>query len=118
MSESMRKCSLITMSQGNVKVLGETFQSFSTFCDEIVYGDLLVLEADREVLKEYQKEFNLKVVKYPFNFIYKNGFSYFLNDLATYSTNNNDSHCDTCKQLGGGAHSLNQIVPKEVRKVC
>ena len=23
------------------------------------------------------------------------------------------SHCDTCKQLGGGAYSLNQIVPKD-----
>lgn len=22
-------------------------------------------------------------------------------------------HCDTCKKLGGGAYSLNQIVPKE-----
>merc|ERR1712098_383194 len=26
-------------------------------------------------------------------------------------------HCDTCKQLGGGAYSLNQIVPKENLKV-
>ncbi|PBP21934.1 hypothetical protein BUE80_DR007214 [Diplocarpon rosae] len=26
-------------------------------------------------------------------------------------------HCDTCKKLGGGAYSLNQIVPKENLKV-
>ncbi|KAN0112792.1 Mss4-like protein [Hyaloscypha variabilis] len=26
-------------------------------------------------------------------------------------------HCDTCKQLGGGAYSLNQILPKENLKL-
>ncbi|KAI9830534.1 MAG: hypothetical protein M1819_005492 [Sarea resinae] len=26
-------------------------------------------------------------------------------------------HCDTCKQLGGGAYSLNQIVPQENLKI-
>lgn len=26
-------------------------------------------------------------------------------------------HCDTCKQLGGGTYSLNQIVPKENLKL-
>jgi hypothetical protein len=31
------------------------------------------------------------------------------------NTNTWYSHCDTCKQLGGGTYSLNQIVPKDVR---
>ncbi|KAB8343130.1 hypothetical protein FH972_022723 [Carpinus fangiana] len=26
-------------------------------------------------------------------------------------------HCDTCKQLGGGAYSLNQIIPKKNLKI-
>ena len=28
-----------------------------------------------------------------------------------------NSHCDTCKSLGGGAYSLNQIIPKSDLKV-
>lgn len=27
------------------------------------------------------------------------------------------SHCDTCKYLGGGAYSLNQIIPKSALKI-
>lgn len=91
--------SLLTMGQGNVKVLMETFRSFSTFCDEIVYGDLLIWDEDREVLKEYEKEFNLRIVKYPFNFIYKKGFSYFLNDLSKRATNNMVIYANTSEVI-------------------
>lgn len=31
------------------------------------------------------------------------------------NTNTWYSHCDTCKQLGGGTYSLNQVLPKNVR---
>lgn len=87
------------MGQGNVKVLGETFKSFSSFCDEIVYGDMLVWEQDREILNEYKKEFNLKIVKYPFNFIYKNGFAVFLNDLASHSSNDMVIYANTSEVI-------------------
>lgn len=35
----------------------------------------------------------------------------------TKLTNNLNSHCDTCKILGGGAYTLNQIIPKSALKI-
>jgi len=78
---------LITMGAGNVSVLKETLKSASTVCDEIIYGDMLLFEEDREVLHSYKSEFNMKVVPLPFNFIFKNGFSHCLNTLAEHTTN-------------------------------
>lgn len=79
--------SLICMGAGNVKVLKETFKSASTFCDEIIYGDMLLWESDRQILKSYQKEFNIKVVPFVFNFLFLHGFSTLLNELAWNATN-------------------------------
>jgi hypothetical protein len=81
---------LLTMAAGNVKVLRKTIESFIGVCDEVVFGDMLLWEEDREVLKSYAKKYNLKIVSLPFNFIYKNGFSATLNTLADNATN------DTC----------------------
>jgi hypothetical protein len=78
---------LLTMGAGNVKVLKETFKSASTVCNEIVYGDMLLFEEDRELLHSYKDEFNLKIVPLKFNFIFKNGFSECLNVLAGRATN-------------------------------
>lgn len=80
--------SLICMGAGNVKVLRETFKSASSICDEIVYGDMLLFDDDREILHSYQKEFNLKIIKLPFCYIFKNGFASVLNYLATKTSNN------------------------------
>ena len=76
------------MGAGNVLVLKETLKSFSKICDEVIYGDLLVWEEDREILKSYQEEFNIKIVSFPFNYIFKHGFSSILNALASHATNN------------------------------
>lgn len=35
----------------------------------------------------------------------------------TKLTNNLNSHCDTCKILGGGAYTMNQIIPKSALKI-
>lgn len=77
----------LTMGAGNVRVLKETLKSLSTVCDEIVYGEMLLFEDDKEVLEGYKKEFNLKVINFPFNYIFKNGFSAILNELATHAKN-------------------------------
>jgi len=72
---------LVTMAQGNPLVLKETFKSFWGIVDEIIFGDLTLFSDDKELIKSYQNEFNLKIVEYPFNYIFKNGFSSILNSL-------------------------------------
>jgi len=78
----------LTMGAGNVRVLYKTLESLSTVCDEIIYGDMLLFEDDREILESYKRFFNLKIIKYDFNFIFKNGFSAILNSLADHAKNN------------------------------
>lgn len=79
--------SLLTMGAGNVLVLRKTLESFSKICDEVIYGDLLIWEEDREIIKSYQEEFNVKIITFPFNYIFKNGFSALLNELASHASN-------------------------------
>lgn len=78
--------SLLTMGAGNVLVLKETIESFKNICDEIIYGDLLLFQEDREIIKDYQKEYNLKIVPFKFNFLFKHGFSALLNILAEHAS--------------------------------
>lgn len=82
-----RSISLITMGMGNLKALKKTFDSFRTIVDEFVYADMLLFDDDRLVLHEYEKEYNLKVIKLPFDFIFKNGFSETLNIMADAASN-------------------------------
>lgn len=75
------------MGAGNVKVLRKTFESFATVCDQVIYGDLLLWEEDREIVKSYAEEFNITIVPFAFDYIYRRGFSDVLNNLSLYSTN-------------------------------
>lgn len=79
--------SLLTMGAGNVLVLKETLKSFSGVCNEVIYGDLLLFDEDREIVKSYEKEFNIKIVPFKFNYLFENGFSSLLNELAKHATN-------------------------------
>jgi len=79
--------SLLTMGAGNVIVLKETLKSFRNICDEVIYGDLLLFPEDREIVASYQDEFNLKIIPFEFDYIFKNGFSSLLNVLASHATN-------------------------------
>src|SRR6478752_551377 len=85
----------ITMGAGNVTVLKKTIESFINVCDEIVYGDLLLFEEDREVVKRYSKEYNIKIIQFPFNYIFRHGFSSILNELAAHATNNTVMYLNT-----------------------
>src|SRR6478736_9313933 len=78
---------LITMGAGNVKALGKTLESFKNVFDEVVYGDMLLFEEDREAIWSYKREYNMQVVALPFNFIFRHGFSNTLNTLAQEATN-------------------------------
>lgn len=78
---------LITMGAGNVKVLGKTLESFSGVFDEVIYGDMLLFEEDREIIAKYQQQYNIGVLRLPFNYIFRYGFSDTLNILAEKATN-------------------------------
>lgn len=78
---------LITMGAGNVKVLRKTLETYSDICDEVIYGDLLLFEEDRDLLRSYVKEFNIRIVKVPFDYIFARGFSDLLNLLSLCSKN-------------------------------
>lgn len=80
-------CSLLCMGAGNVLVLKSTLESFKNICNEVIYGDMLLWESDREILKTYQDEYNLKIIPFEFNYIFKNGFSALLNKLSEYASN-------------------------------
>ena len=90
---------LLTMGAGNVKVLKETLKSFSGVCNEVIYGNMLLFPEDYEILKSYQKEFNLKIVDFPFNFIFKYGFSQLLNALANRATNDMVMYMNTSEVI-------------------
>lgn len=100
---------LITMGAGNVKVLRKTFESFSGICDEIVYGDMLLFPEDRDVVNSYKKDFNLKIVRRPFNYVYKHGFSQILNDLSSAATNRVAMYLNTSEIIDEDYNCLETI---------
>jgi len=81
------KISLITMGQANPVALKRTMDSFKDVVDEIVFGDFLIFESDRAIIQSYKADYNLKIVRAPFNFIFEEGFSETLNMLATHAKN-------------------------------
>jgi len=81
-----KSTALITMAQGNPKALRRTFESYRPYCDEIVFGDVLLFEEDRAAVKAMEAEFKLRVVRFDFDFIFHNGFSAILNRLASQAT--------------------------------
>lgn len=97
--------SLITMSQGNPIALKRTFDSFKNVVSEIIFGDLTIFEEDAKLIESYKSSFNLKIVKFPFDFIFKNGFSVILNSLADYTTNDLVIYMN-CSEVIEGQHSI------------
>ena len=100
---------LITMGQGNVLVLKETLESFKNVVDEVIYGDLLLFEDDREILHTYMEEYNLKIVKMPFNTLFKYGFSHVLNILSSYSSNDMVIYMNTSEVIENDFGILEKI---------
>lgn len=81
------KITLVTMGAGNPIALKRTLESFKDVCDEVVFGNLLIFPSDRDMIESYWSEYKIKIVKLPFGFIYRNGFSAVLNELAKYAKN-------------------------------
>lgn len=84
------KLTLITMGQGNPIALKRTLDSFKPYVSEVIFGDLLIFEEDRQIIKSYADEYNMKIVQMPFHTIFIAGFGRVLNLLATQATND---HC-------------------------
>lgn len=78
---------LLTMSQGNPIALKRTLDSFKPFCDEVIFGDLCIFEDDRKIIESYKEQYNMKIVRFPFNHIFVGGFSRVLNGLAIHAKN-------------------------------
>lgn len=81
---------LVTMAQGNPIALKRTLDSFKLYVSEVIFGDLLIFEEDRQLIKTYCEEYNMKMVYMPFNTIFLAGFARVLNLLASCATND---HC-------------------------
>ena len=92
----MINISFVSMTQGNVIALKRTLDSLKNICNEFIIGSICVFEEDEKIIESYRSEYNLKVIKYPFDYIFKNGFASILNDLSTYATD------DLCLYLNVG----------------
>ena len=83
----MRKISIVSMLQGNVLALRKTLDSFKDVADEFVLGDMMLFESDRDVVEQYKKEYNLRTIRLPFNYICQMGFSSTLNYVISNAKN-------------------------------
>lgn len=90
---------LLTMGAGNIIVLEETLKSFRGVCNEVVYGDLLLFPEDREILKTYQEKYNIKIVKFEFDYLFKNGFASCLNELSFHASNDMVIYMNTSEAI-------------------
>lgn len=104
-----RKITLVTMGQGNVLALKKTLESFKGIVDEVVYGDMLLFEEDREVVMSYQKEFNLRRIELPFNYIFQMGFSNCLNFLISNAKNDMVLYMNTSEAIDED-YGINDII--------
>lgn len=77
----------ITPTQGNPIALKRTLDSLEGIVDEIIIGSVCVFKKDEIIINAYQNQYNLRVIKLPFNFIFHSGFSNTLNYLASNAKN-------------------------------
>lgn len=82
-----RMMTLITPTQGNPIALKRTIDSLKGVINEVVVGSVCIFENDDELIQSYNSDIHLKLVKMPFNYIFRNGFSNALNLLSEYASN-------------------------------
>jgi len=102
------------MAQGNPKVLKSTFESLWGVVDEIIFGDLTLFKSDANLIRTYTNEFNLKIVDYPFFYIYKNGFSSILNSLISHASNNMCIYMNCSEVIQDGKDNILDIIHKNI----
>ena len=97
------------MGQGNVMALKHTLDSFHGIVDEVVYGDMLIFEEDRLTLESYKEPYNLRPIRLPFNFIFKQGFAACLNYLAANASNDMVMYMNTSEAIDED-YGINKII--------
>lgn len=108
-NEEVKKLTLITMGQGNPVALKRTLDSFKGICNEVVFGDVLIFDSDREIIRSYQEEYNMGIVEAPFNYIFEFGFAHMLNTLAYYATNDWVLYMNVGEMIDSGENILEKI---------
>lgn len=78
---------LITPTQGNPIALKRTIDSLIGVVDEVIVGSVCIFPEDEEMIKSYNGDISVQLVKLPFNYIFRNGFSDTLNRLASHAKN-------------------------------
>lgn len=96
---------LITMGQGNPIALKRTIDSLSVLCNEVIFGDLLIFESDRDIIKEY----GCKMIPLEFNHIYKNGFGATLNLLSQHATNDMVIYMNVGEVIDKGENLIDRV---------
>lgn len=104
-----RKISLVTMGAGNVISLKKTLDSFKDVVDEFIYGDMLVFPEDMKTVRDYQKEYNIRIIKMPFNYIFQMGFASCLNFLASHAKNDMVMYMNTSEAIDED-YGINEII--------
>lgn len=97
------------MGAGNVLVLKKTLESFKGVVDEVVYGDMLLFDEDREILESYKSEFNINIQRLPFNYIFQMGFASLLNYLIANANNDLCLYMNTSEIISED-YGINKIV--------
>lgn len=105
----MQKISLLTMSAGNPEALRRTLDSFIGVVDEVIFGDLIIFPEDRQIIRDYANKYKMTMVVFPFNYIFKNGFSAVLNVLAHHAKNNWCCYMN-CSEIIDGEHRILEIM--------
>lgn len=99
------------MGLGNQKALEKTIsnviEKFNGRLTEIIYGNLSAFEEDYNTVELYAKEVlektavTMKVIHYPINYIYDNGFNKILNSLASYAHNDYVLYLNVAEYIEG-----------------
>ncbi len=97
------------MGAGNVLALKKTLNSFKGIVDEVVYGDMLLFQKDREILHTYKQEYNINIQQLPFNYIFQMGFSSCLNFLISNAKNDMVIYLNTSEVIDEN-YGINDII--------
>ena len=97
------------MAQANPIALQRTLESFKGVVDEVVFGDVLIFPHHRKIIESYQFDYNLRIIKLPFNYIFQMGFSSVLNYLVSNAKNDLCLYMN-CSEIILENYGINEIV--------
>lgn len=112
--------SFVTPTQGNLTALKRTIESLKGICDEFIVGSVCVFDDDIKNLvqlawdsKYGNSDIDFKLVHYPFDYIYKYGFSSILNNLAFRAKNNLVLYLNVGEVLDSSEKEISSVISNE-----